>query len=683
MFDLRARDLGLFVAIVACALAIRFAYLSDVSNSPYFRQPLLDSAWYDAKAWAVTEGDLLSRGGSFRVPLYTYFLAGTYVAFGRSFVPPVVIQILLGALTCGLVFLIGRRLFGTLAGAFAGFAFTFYRMAVYSDGEILPTTFFILFALLTVHYLLNAIGKLRMRDCVLAGLFLSLAYITRPEVFLFAGALGLALIALEGKRSFRPIGVMGIVLMMTMTAMGLRNRAISGEFALFSAQGAVNLYVGNARYSQGKAPLAPPTRFPYGITADPTDDAMVVGCRQAAREQVGHDLSDHELTGFYTRHSMTEIAQDFPRWLGLMARKTCYFFNSYELSDIKYLPRYIERYSAVLRLPLVTYGLVMPLGLVGLWLVAARRRRMAWLVSAAFLGSAATSVLFFVVWRFRLPAVPFLAILGGYALSEMVLAFRGRRWRGFATLAVPAVLLGVLSLPAWCGIKKDEHVATYIANEAAMFTLAGQTERAIDTYKEAIAADPSDARPYYYIGKAYGSIGRVEESRQMLEKAAALNPNYTPFALLATGITYASLGRFGEAVGYFERAVKADPGFAMAYYDYGLSLFRLSRYDEARVALGRAADLAGGDSNVMLASGLLLIEMGELERGAAIARAVLLKEPRSDRAYFMLGLALERQGRIPEAVAQFEKALGWASSPQQVQEIRQKLADLRARQLRR
>lgn len=668
---------------MVCALAIRFAYLSDISDSPYFRQPLLDSAWYDAKAKAVTEGDLLSRSGSFRVPLYTYFLAGAYAAFGRSFVPPVVMQILLGALTCGLIFLIGRRLFGTLAGAFAGFAFAFYRMAVYSDGEILPTTFFILFTLLAVHYLLNAIERLRMRDCVLAGLFLSLAYITRPEVFLFAGALGVTAVALKGKRAFRPVAVMGIVLVMTMVAMALRNQAISGRLALFSPQGAVNLYVGNARYSQGKVPLAPPTRFPYGITADPTEDGMVVGCRQSAKERVGRDLSDEELTGFYTRQTLTEIGDDFPRWLGLMARKTCYFFNSYELSDIKYLPRYIERYSSVLRLPLVTYGLVMPFGLVGLWLVAVKRRGSAWLVSAAFLGSAATCVLFFVVWRFRLPAVPFLAILGGYAVSEMAVAFRRRQWMGLAKLAVPAVLLGLLSLPAWCGIMEKEFTATYIANEAAILTLAGQTEKAIDVYKEAIAVDPADARPYYYIGKAYGSLGRVEESKQMLEKAAALNPNYVPFTLLATGVTYASQGRFAEAVEYFGRAVEVDPGFAMAYYDYGLSLYRLSRYDEAKVALGRAADLAAGDSNIMLPSALILIEMGELEKGSAIARAVLLREPRNDGAHFTLGLALERQGRIPEAVAQFEEALRLASSPQQVREIRQKLADLKAGQLRR
>jgi tetratricopeptide (TPR) repeat protein len=654
-----------------------------MSDSPYFRQPLLDSAWYDARAKEVLEGDLLSRGGSFRVPLYTYYLAGTYAVFGASPVAPVAIQFVLGGLTCGLVFLLGRRLFGTLAGALAGFFFAFYRMAIYSDGEVLPTTLFILFTLLTVHSILNFLDRQRTRDSALAGLFLGLAYLTRPEIFVIAGALGIALAALGGKRAFRAIGVMGIVLVITMAAMGLRNQAISGKFSLFSPQGAVNFYVGNARYTSGKAPLAPPTRFPYAITADPTEDAMVVGCRQAAKERVGRDLSDDELTGYYTRESLAEIRADLPRWLGLLVRKTCYLFNSHELSDIKYLPRYIERYSTVLRLPLVTYSLVMPLGLVGLWLVGARRRRSAWVISAASLGSAATCILFFVVWRFRLPAVPFLAVLGGYALSEMVFSAARRQWRNFAGLAAPALVLALLSLPPWCGIKDDEHTATYIANEAAIYTLQGQTEKAIEIYKEAIAADPSDARPYYYVGKAYGSLGRVELAKDALDKARVLNPNYAPFTYLSTGIAFANQGRLAEAADQFAEAIKADPGFAMAYYDYGFSLYGLGLRVEAEAALREAVRQARGDSRVELSAAQILIEMGEMDTGQAVAEAVLSREPGNSMARYTLGLALDRQGRLAEAAAQYERALAGAKSAQEIQEVTQKLSDLRTRQLRR
>lgn len=665
------------------ALAIRVAYLIDVADSPYAQHPLLDSNWYDAKARAVLEGDLLSRGGSFRVPLYTYFLAGLYAVFGKSFLAPLAAQILIGSLVCGLLFAIGRKLFGTVAGAFAGFGMALYGTAIYSDGELLPTTLFVLFTVAAVYFLLNALEGGRRRDGALAGLCLGLAYLTRPEVLVFAVALGAGVLAIKGKRAFRLVGLLGIVLLMAMTAMALRNRAIFGDFYWFSPQGAVNLYVGNALYSDGKSPVAPPTRFPYAVTADPADDVMIVGCHQAAVEHTGRSLSEHQLSGYYTRRTMAEIRQDPGRWLGLLARKALYFFNAYEISDIKYLPRFISKYSAVLKLPLVNYAVAMPLGLVGLWLAVRRRVKPAWIVIAAFAGVAATSIVFFVVWRFRLPAVPFLLVLGGYAVSEIVVAARRRSVGGLLVLALPAVALAVFSSLDLAGVRRGEHVAAYIANEAALLSVAGRSEESIEVYKEAIAADPRDARPYYYAGKVYASMGRVEESKDMLGKAMALNPNYAPFALLSMGIALANQGDFAQASGYFKRATEADPGLALAWYDYGLSLFKSGRPAEAEQALARAEAAAKGDPVVLLSVAQILTELGRADRGAAIAQAVLRKEPRSGQAHFALGLALAKLGRVAEARDQLELALAYARTPEERNQASRGLQELQADQMKR
>jgi Flp pilus assembly protein TadD len=681
--ELRARNLKIFLAIVAVALVVRIIYLVDVADSPYAGHPLLDSYWYDAKARAVLDGDVLSRGGSFRVPLYTYFLAGLYAVSGGSYSGPLVAQILIGALTCGLVFVMGRRLFGTVAGAFAGFGLALYGMAIYSDGEILPTTLSMLFTVSAVYFALKALERYRGRDGVLAGLCVGLAYLTRPEVLIFAAALGAGALVAKGKRAFRLIALLGIVLAMTMTAMALRNRAIFGEFYWFSPQGAVNLYVGNALYSDGKSPVAPPTRFPYAVAADPADDAMIVGCHQAALERTGRKLSERELSGYYTRRTIAEIREDPAHWLGLLARKTWYFFNAYEISDIKYLPRYVSKYSAVLRLPLVNFAVVMPLGLVGFWLVVRRRMRQAWIVAAAFLGVGLTSIIFFVVWRFRLPAVPFLLVLGGYTVSEMVGAVRRRSARGLLILAVPVAVLTVLSTLGLSTMKRGEHVATYVANEAALFTIAGRPEQAIEVYKEAIVADPTDARPYYYIGKAYASMGMIPQAKEMLDKAMTVSPSYAPFALLSTGIAYANQGNFADASGYFKRATEADPSIAMAWYDYGLSLFKVGKHAEAEEALLQAETAAKGDPVLLLSSAQILTELGRAEKGAAMAQAVLRQNPRNGQACFVLGVALKKLGRLAEARAQFEMASAYARTPQEKNEARQQLLGLESGQLQR
>lgn len=680
MPDISKRDRGLFLAIFILALGFRIAYLVDVKDSPYAGQPLLDSYWYDDKAQAVVDGDLLSRAGPFRVPLYTYFLAACYLVFGHSFVAPLVIQAAIGAFTCSVLYLIAARLFGRLAGAYAGFGFALYRTAIYSDGEILPTTLFILFTVSAVYFGLSALERPGARDGLLAGLALGLAFLTRPEVLVFAAGLAVAVLAIKRKRGFRLVGLMGIVLLGTVMLLGVRNYMAFGRFASFSPQGAVNFYMGNAGYAEGKSPVAPPTRFPYVVTADPGEDNIDLASRQAAFEATGRRLDDRELSRYYTRKTLAEIAGAFPRWLGLMVRKAYYFLNAYELSDIKLIPRFIAKYSRVLRLPLVDFAVVMPLGLVGLGLAVAKRRQAAWLVIAGLVATTLTTLVFFVVWRFRLPAVPFLLVLGGFAVDQGVAALRARETRRVLALAVPAIALGAFSLTRFWGVRAEPAAATYIANEGALLALAGKPEEAARVYKEAVESDPTDPRPYYYLGKIYESLGRVSESKEMLERAAAVNPAYRPFSDLSIGIGLAKQGAYDQAAGYFKRAVTADPTMAVGHYNLGLAMFKLGRFAEARQALDEAVRRAGGNSDVVVSAAQILVGMGEADKAIAMAGAVLQREPRNGQAYYTLGLALESQGKTPQAIEQLERALQCMPSSQ---EVRQTLLELKTRQLKR
>ena len=299
MPEISRGDRRLLLLIVLIALAVRVAYLVDIRDSPYFDHPVLDSFWYDAKARDVLAGDALASSGSFRVPLYTYFLAACYGVFGYGFTAPLMIQAILGALSCGLCFVIARRLFGTLAGAVAGLGLAFYRMAVYSDGELLPTTLFIFFTLLAVHFILRGIRGRPRPNGLVAGLWLGMAFLTRPDILPFAAVVGVAVFVVLGRKGLRVVVPMCAVLVAFMLLLGYRNHLAFGEFHVFSPQGAVNFYIGNARYSDGKTPLAPKTKYPYHAAADPSEDSITLACKQAARETTGRDLSDRELSRYY------------------------------------------------------------------------------------------------------------------------------------------------------------------------------------------------------------------------------------------------------------------------------------------------------------------------------------------------------------------------------------------------
>ena len=675
MGDYSRTDRWLLAAILVAAFLIRIAYLVDIADSIYISHPVLDSAWYHAKAIDVLAGDHLASSASFRVPLYVYFLAGCYAVFGESFAAPLIIQAIVGALTCGLIFLMGRRLFGTLAGALAGFGFAFYGMAIYSDGEILPTTLFMFFMLLAVWFLIGCLDGRRYRDALLTGVFLGLGFYTRPDIFPFALVMIGVLAALErSKRGLRLAATVAIVFAGFLILLGIRNYSAYDKFFVFSPQGSVNLYIGNASFADGKTPMAPPTAYVYGVSIDPGEDSIIEGSRIAARESMGRELPDSELADYYMRKTMAEVRSDFPRWAGLMLRKSYYFLNTYERSDIKPVQRFIERYSSVLKLPLLTYALVMPLGMVGLAVSLLRRKRHALVPAAGVLAWAAVAIGFFVIWRYRLPAVPFLAILGGYAVCEVFRAAARRKYIAVAAMLAGAVALHAVSTSALFGADDEDYLPTHVVNEGAIHEAAGKYEEALAIYGEARDMTPSDARPYYHTGRTYAAMGRMSEARDYMARAMALNPNYRPFAYVALGIATAKDEAYAEAAGYFEKALEADPELCIAAYNLGLCQYNLGRRDEARETLLRASDKCRDDAGAAVSISKILIQLGEVDTGISLARAALDINPHNPEALYVAGLGYEARGDYAEAEACFERALTYLPSSK---ELRDRLEQLR------
>ncbi len=677
MPDFSGADRRILLAIVLIALALRIAFVFDISDSPYFDYPTLDAFWYDAKAEDVLAGDLIAGTGTFRVPLYIYFLAGVYSVFGHSFMAVFLIQAVLGALTCGVLYLLGKRLFGTMAGALAGLGFGVYRMAVYYIGELVPASLLLLLLTGAAYLIVRAVTRRSLTDSLLAGLCLGLAFLSRPDIVPFAVLLALAVAVLFRKeRGVRIAVTFSAVLVCFMLLQGLRNYAIFDEFFVFSPQGAVNLYIGNARYADGKTPVAPPTRHPYDIGTDPSQDSINLGCRQAALEDVGRDLSEQELSRYYFRKTFDEIGQDIPRWLGLMARKAYFLLNSYERSDIKLVPRVIEKHSWVLRLPLLSFAAPVSLGLVGAALAVRRRKRLGLILVAGILAYAANTLMFFVVWRYRLPVVPFLMILAGFAVSEFYGAMRSRNTRLMLAIGAAAVVLFLVSASRFLDVGREDWPAQYVMNEAALYLKAGNYEKAVEVYGEAIEMEPGNARTHFYLGKAHATEGHIEESKEMMEKAVQLNPIYRPYAFLSLGVALANKGLYESAAEYFAAALEADAELGLAAFNLGISLMNLSRTEEANRAFTGAEKLCKDDMGTLAAISKAYTLMGYSRKGLSLAQRVLARDPRNAEALYAVGLGLEAEGREAEALGYFETALKYRpGSP----EIMQRIRNLRTR----
>jgi Flp pilus assembly protein TadD len=675
--DFSGGDRKILLAIILIALALRIAYVIDVSDSPYFRYPTLDAFWYDSKAKDVLAGDLLASSGTFRVPLYIYFVAGVYAVFGYSITALLIVQAVLGALTCGLLYLVGKRIFGTVAGVVAGLGFGVYRMAIYGVGELLPVTLVILLLVGGLYFIVGALRAKSLIRAVLAGACLGLAFLTHPDVVPFAVALALVVaVAFRREHGIRVAVTAGAVVICFVLLQGLRNYAIFDEFTVFSPQGAVNLYIGNARYADGKTPVAPPTRHPYDVGSDPSEDSISLGCRQAALEDTGRELSDRELSGYYFRKTLDEIRGDPMAWVGLMGRKVYYFLNSYERSDIKLIPRVTEKYSTILRLPLVSFAVPVSLGLVGIVLVIKRRNKLGLVVAVGALAYALNAVTFFVLWRYRLPAVPFLMLLAGFTVNEFVVGVRERRAGLMLGIGIGTAAILLVSISRYWGVRREDWQAQYMMNEAALYLKAGDFPHAVEVYKEAVGMEPSDGRAYFYLGKAYAAQGNLEESEEMMTKAVQLNPAYEPYALVSLGAALAKQGRYGPAAEYFSRALELDGGLGLAAYNLGISLLNLGRTEEAESAFTRAEKLCKEDLGTLAGIAAAYMKMGESRHAISLARSVLEKEPGNVEALYTVGLGLEAEGRPSDALNYFEAALRLRPGST---EIMQKIRSLRSK----
>ena len=96
------------------AFSIRLVYLYQMRDNPiYYNIPKgLDQQRFDQFALQISQGDILGGKGTYsQSPLYPYFLASIYSLFGHHYIMVRIFQMIMGAGTCVLLYLIGSRIF--------------------------------------------------------------------------------------------------------------------------------------------------------------------------------------------------------------------------------------------------------------------------------------------------------------------------------------------------------------------------------------------------------------------------------------------------------------------------------------------------------------------------------------------------------------------------------------------
>ena len=238
---------GVFVV----ALIVRLIYLWQSSSNPTFASPIVDAMEYDALARSAAAGKGISLGFFWQPFFYPAFLSGIYSISGSSMLVARIVQLFLGALTCGLTCLLGRRLFGNRIGLVAGLMAALYGPLVFYDCELLGTGLESLLAVILLLLVTGAPASRGGRWWFLLGICGALSVLTRPTFlpFFVVACLWLAIAEYRAgtgsPRLISPLAAVAVAFALLTLPVAWKNAAISGHFSIMPYSGGLNLYIGN------------------------------------------------------------------------------------------------------------------------------------------------------------------------------------------------------------------------------------------------------------------------------------------------------------------------------------------------------------------------------------------------------------------------------------------------------
>ena len=248
----------------------------------------------------------------------------------------------------------------------------------------------------------------------------------------------------------------------------------------------------------------------------------------------------------------------------------------------------------------------------------------------------------------------------------------------------------------------------WLHHRAICLREAGQTQAALQSLQEAVAADPTNLAARNDLGVTWLQEGDSEKARHEFEVALAAAPEH-PVLLEGMAEVCLSEKDAQQAAALCERALEGAPDYKRAHYTLGLAYRDLGRSEEARAEMSRGLDakrlgitdpvskriaelktsytarineannlqkrgenekaahlleliLESRPTDVTAANNLAAIynSMKRFVDAERLARIAQRSDPQQFASYINLSTALLEQGKVAEALEQAERAVALA-----------------------
>jgi hypothetical protein len=277
----------------------------------------------------------------------------------------------------------------------------------------------------------------------------------------------------------------------------VRNYAVAGELALVNAGGGISLYVGNHPHAKGTYGM--PRRYSRVVADAPVERQQLFA--QVAEQANGRQLSHSEISAFWARETLEYISTRPGQWLRHEIRKFGLFWNAAELWNER-SPTAELAFSWVRRLPLISFALAGPFALLGMGIFARGWRRL-YLLYAVIEFHLIVGLLFNVLARDRISAVPALYLFASAAACWLWDQMRSRRIRALATAVVGlGFAVWLVHLPL-----SRENLAMAYYRLGDRFARLEQWDGAIEYFGRSLNRDPGAVSTWSNLALAYEARG--------------------------------------------------------------------------------------------------------------------------------------------------------------------------------
>ena len=487
----------ILATILIAGFVLRLCTLIQLSSTTFFNPALMDK--HDQRTFHLWAQSILKHpvhvdGDAFYMaPLYAYFLALLYAVSGGSIFFAGLMQAIVDTIAIYLLYRIGRTIKDENTGIIAAGLYAFYQtmvlysVTILSDGLITFLNIFFIFSLY------RALEKKNRLSWILCGIVFGLAALAKPTILAFIPFIIVGLLLWPEKilidhqkttkKSFQitmAILFAGLACTLIILPASLRNLAVSGKFVLICTNGPVNWQIGNSSDSTGLF------YYPSG-------------------------------------HLLHPASIDF--WK-LLIKKTLLFFNSYEWPQN--LSIYIAReLIPALKFAFVKFGLIVPLGVVGLFL-AARKKKNFLFVSFTIV-QIMWVIMFFITERYRFPAVACLTVFTGFLITQVIDEIRTKKIvLPFVKLAIaglwgyifgwtPGQLFNDMYWKIFAKLSKTNIVYNLQTNNNRL------AEKIASDYKKLLPQDPDS---HFFLACVYAQKGIMDKAEQELTRTLELNPEH-------------------------------------------------------------------------------------------------------------------------------------------------------------